>query len=70
MNSLLRKADMKFPDRAKTDIQSVLSVYKNLEPKTVDHKFTDGYTRLCLALEGTIPVTYKVRFVFNVFTCL
>ena len=57
---------MKFPDAAKEDISNVLNNFKDLQPEVVNFTFpSDGFSRNCLSLTGTIPIHYKVFNEFN-----
>lgn len=59
--SLLKRAKAKFEARAKEDIVSALRNFNDLVPEVRKHKFPDGMERTCFTLQGTIPITYKVR---------
>lgn len=59
LNSLIRRAKLKFPEPAKEDLLNVLNNFHDLQPDLVNFVFPDGITRHCLSLSGTIPIHYK-----------
>jgi hypothetical protein len=61
LTTYIKKARLKFEDRAKTDISLALKNFTALNPSIRKQRFPDGIERECLCLHGTIPVKYKVR---------
>lgn len=60
LSTYIKKARLKFEDRAKSDILVALKNFTALNPSCRKHKFPDGIERECLCLHGTIPVKYRV----------
>lgn len=56
---------MSFEVRAQEDIVHALNTFKDLKPFAIQHVFPNGEKRLCLSLSGTLPVNYKVNFIFK-----
>lgn len=54
-----------FPDAAKEDILNVLNNFKDLQPDVVNFKSPDTMNnRDSFSLAGTIPIHYKVNYLF------
>lgn len=60
ITTLLRRTRAKFEARAKEDIFTALKNFNDLVPEVRKHTFPDGVERSCFALQGTIPISYKV----------
>ncbi|KAI1304614.1 Tumor susceptibility -like protein [Halotydeus destructor] len=59
ISQLLSQARYRYQDQAKRDLSSAVSFYRNLEPKLDIYVYPDGASKELLALQGTIPVTYR-----------
>lgn len=62
LTDMIRKASLKFEQRAKEDLLAALQSFNDLVPSVKVHDFPDGQKRQTLALTGTIPVNYKAHF--------
>lgn len=63
------KAKYRHPEIAKTDVLSVVRVYKGLSPELDKFVFDDGNEKSLINVNGTIPVEYKGA-TYNIPVCL